>query len=339
MERMDYTIFGGPGGPRVSTLALGALPFGARVDEPTSFAILDRFREAGGTFLDTADCYCFWIEGATGRESEDLLGRWLAARGCRDEMVIATKLGAQPDPALGPTWPRNAEGLSAATVRQAAEGSMRRLGTDHLDVLFSHIEDRSVMFYETVGAYAELIAEGKVTVAGVSNHTTSHVKAARAAAAELGVPGYTAVQQRHGYLRALPAASFSSPQEAADDELLAMVRAGEMSMMAYSALLEGALVREDRPLPRQYQSPENAARVAALWRIADEAGVTRTQLALAWLLRGETPIVPVVGVSSVAQLDEALGALTVPETAVAALAVAAQEAVGRQLESAARSRS
>jgi aryl-alcohol dehydrogenase-like predicted oxidoreductase len=324
---MDYLIFGGPGGPRVSTLALGALGFGTNVDEATSFAILDRFREAGGTFLDTADCYSFWIDGATGRESEELLGRWLAARGCRDELAIATKLGAQPDPALGPTWPRNAEGLSAATVRAAAEGSLKRLGTDHVDVLFSHIEDPSVMFYETVGAFAELMAEGKVTVAGVSNHTTSHVKAARAAAQEMGVPGYTAVQQRHGYLRALPGASFPSPQEAADDELLALVHGAELSMMAYSALLAGAIVREDRPLTRQYQSPENAARLAALWRVADQAGVTRTQLALAWLLRGGTPIVPVLGVSSVAQLDEALGALTVPPDAIAALATAADEAV------------
>ena len=90
-----------PDGPRVSTLALGTMMFGTKIDEPTSFAILDRFREAGGTFLDTADCYAFWVEGATGHESEELVGRWLAARGCREEMVISTKLGAQPNPELG----------------------------------------------------------------------------------------------------------------------------------------------------------------------------------------------------------------------------------------------
>jgi aryl-alcohol dehydrogenase-like predicted oxidoreductase len=272
--------------------------------------------------LDTADCYAFWVDGATGHESEDLVGRWLTARGCRDEMAIATKLGAQPDPALGSAWPRNTEGLSAPTVRAAAEGSLKRLGTERVEVLFSHIEDTSVQFDQTIGAFAELIAEGKVAVAGVSNHPTSRVKRARAAAEALGVPGYTAVQQRHGYLRALAGATFSSPQETADDELLAMVRGGELSMMAYSTLLEGSLVREDRPLPPQYQSPENEQRLKALWRVADEAGVSRTQLGLAWLLRGDPAIAPVVGVSSVAQLDDVLGALDVPRDAVAALAEA-----------------
>jgi aryl-alcohol dehydrogenase-like predicted oxidoreductase len=323
MKRMDHTTFGGPGGPRVSTLALGTMLFGTTIDEATSFALLDRFREAGGTLLDTADCYAFWCDGATGRESEDLLGRWLASRGCRDEMAIATKLGAQPNPAFDAPWPRNAEGLSAPAVRAAAEGSLKRLGTDHVEVLFSHIEDTSVTFHETVAAFAELIAEGKVAIAGVSNHPTSRVRRARAVAEELGVPGYTAVQQRHAYLRALPSASFSAPQEPADDELLAMVRSGELSMMAYSTALEGSLAREDRPLKRQYQSPANEARLRALWRVADEAGVTRTQLALAWLLRGDTPMVPIVGVSSVTQLDEALGALDVPQDVVAALAEAA----------------
>ena len=332
---MEYTTFGGLTGPQVSTLALGVMMFGTTTDEATAVAILDRFREAGGTFLDTADCYAFWVDGASGHESEELLGRWLASRGCRDEMAISTKLGAQPDPAFAAPWPRNAEGLSAPVVRAAAEGSLARLGTDHVEVLFSHIEDTSVTFPETVGAFAELIAEGKVAVAGVSNHPTSRVKRARAAAEALGVPGYTAVQQRHAYLRALPGAGFSSPQETADDELLAMVRDGEVSMMAYATLLEGALVRPDRPLPPQYQSPENETRLSTLWRVADEAGVTRTQLALAWLLRGDPAIVPVVGVSSVAQLDDALGALDVPQDVVTALTDAVTEAVAEAVGAAA----
>jgi aryl-alcohol dehydrogenase-like predicted oxidoreductase len=325
MGAMDTMTFGGPTGPRVSMLALGTMMFGTKTDEATSFAILDRFREAGGTFLDTADCYAFWVDGATGHESETLVGRWLAARGCRDEMVIATKLGAQPNPEFGTVWPRNAEGLSAPAIHAAAEGSLKRLGTEHIEVLFAHIEDLSVTFDETVGAFAELIASGEIAVAGVSNHPTTRVKRARAAAAELGVPGYTAVQQRHGFLRARPDASFTSPQEPADDELLAMVRDGELSMMAYSTLLEGALVREDRPLPRQYQSPENERRVKALWWVADEAGVSRTALGLAWLMRGDPAIVPVVGVSSVAQLDDVLGAVDVPREVVAALAAAVAE--------------
>ncbi|NUR62315.1 MAG: aldo/keto reductase [Catenulispora sp.] len=326
---MEYTNLGGPGGPRISTLALGVMTFGAVVEEATSFAILDRFREAGGTFIDTADCYCFWIEGRTGRESEELLGRWLAARGCRDDVVLSTKVGAQPDPALAGTWPRNAEGLSNATVRAAADGSLERLRTDHVEILFAHIQDLSVELRETVGAFAELITDGKIGAAGVSNHPTSVIRTARAAAAELAVPPYTAVQQRHSFLRPRPGASFYGygPQVAADEELLALVRTSpDLSMMAYSFLIEGALVREDRPLPWQYDTAQNQARRQALWRVAAEAGVTRTQLALAWLLRGETDIVPIIGVSSVAQLDDALGALDVPPDAVAELVEAAEEA-------------
>ena len=324
---MEYTIFGGPDGPQVSTLALGAMMFGTTIDEPASFAILDRFREAGGTFLDTADCYAFWIDGrhrprergaartlAGGprlpRRDGDLhQARRPAGPGAR------TDLAAQRRGALGTGRPRS---------RGRQPG---RLGTDHVEVLFSHIEDQSVTFDETAGAFAELIAEGKVAVAGVSNHPTSRMKRARAAADELGVPGYTAVQQRHGYLRALPGASFSSPQEPADDELLAMVRAGELSMMAYSTLLEGALVREDRPLARQYQSPENELRRQG--PVARRRGGRRDAHAAGAGLaaEGEPAIVPVLGVSSVAQLDDGLGAVDVPRDAVRALAEAALAAL------------
>lgn len=326
---MDYTIFGGPTGPRVSSLALGALPFGAVVDAETSFAILDRFREAGGTFLDTADCYCFWIDGCTGYESEDLLGRWLASRGCRDEFVIATKVGAQPDPALAGSWPRNAEGLSPRALRAGVEGSLRRLGTDRVDVLFAHIQDLAVEVRDTVEAFGSLVADGKTVQVGVSNHPTSMIRSARAAAADLAVPGYVAVQQRHSYLRPRPGADFYGygPQVAADDELLALVRESEdLSLMAYSTLIEGALVREDRPLPWQYDTTENQHRRRELWRVAAEAGVTRAQLAYAALLHGPTEIVPVMGVSSVAQLDDALAAFDVPADVLTELAAVEAEA-------------
>ncbi|HTJ70377.1 MAG TPA: aldo/keto reductase [Actinospica sp.] len=327
---MEYTALGGPDGPRVSTLCLGALPFGSALDEATSYAILDRFRKAGGTFLDTANCYSFWREGCTGRESESLLGRWLAARAdARTEMVIGTKLGAQPITPTTPgsgstegalTWSRTAEGLSRKSVAAAAEGSLARLGVERLDVLFAHIEDRNVELAETVAAFAELIARGTVGTAGVSNHPTSRIRQARAAAVELGVPGYRVVQQRHSFLRPKPGASFTN-QEAADDELIAYVaEQPDLSLMSFSSLQEGAFVRDDRPVAHQYQSKENEIRIRELKYVAAQAGVTPNQLALAWLLRGAPAVIPVLGVSSVAQLDEALGAYDVPADAIAVLA-------------------
>ncbi|MBY8853190.1 aldo/keto reductase, partial [Saccharothrix sp. MB29] len=122
----------------VCALCLGTLPFGKFVDEETSFAIMDRFVEAGGTFLDTANNYVFW-DGGTGDESEEVVGRWLAARGNRDEVVVATKVGARPrTPGTGL---ENAEGLAGDVVRSAAEASLKRLGTDRIDLYYSHVED------------------------------------------------------------------------------------------------------------------------------------------------------------------------------------------------------
>lgn len=132
---------GGPSGPVVSALCLGALPFGTTVDEKTSFAILDRFVEAGGDLIDTADNYAFWAPGGTGDESESTVGRWLASRRLYDKVVISTKVGARPTvPGSGL---ETAEGLSAPVIRKAAEASLRRLGTDRIDLYWTHIEDRS----------------------------------------------------------------------------------------------------------------------------------------------------------------------------------------------------
>src|ERR1700761_8812952 len=124
--------------------------FGTATDEATSFAILDRYVEAGGTFIDTADSYGYWFNGGQGGESEELLGRWRRSRGVGDEIVIATKLGARPL-APGTTFIDNPEGLSAGVIRESAERSLDRLGLSRLDVLYAHIEDPAVPLAETGG--------------------------------------------------------------------------------------------------------------------------------------------------------------------------------------------
>src|SRR4051794_40808711 len=148
-------------GTGVSALCLGAMLFGTRTDEKTAFALLDRFVEAGGTLIDTADNYAFWEEGGAGGESETVLGRWLADRGARDQVVISTKVGAQPT-VPGTSWRESGEGLSPSAIRSAIEGSLRRLGTDHVEGYWAHVEDRTVPLEETVDPFASLAEEGTV---------------------------------------------------------------------------------------------------------------------------------------------------------------------------------
>ncbi|GHB95047.1 aldo/keto reductase [Streptomyces rochei] len=300
---------GGLSGPLVSALCLGALPFGTTVDQKTSFAILDRFVEAGGDLVDTADNYAFWAPGGTGDESERTIGRWLADRRRYDDVVISTKVGARPT--VPGTSLETAEGLSAPVIRKAAEDSLRRLGTDRIDVYWTHIEDRSVPLEETLGALDGLVGDGKVGVLGCSNHATWRTERARATSRAHGWTGYTCVQQRYSYLQ--PRLDIGLPEGGhvhATAELLDYVRAEpDLTLMAYSSLLSGAYTRPDKSLPAAYDHPGTGQRLTALREVAAELGATVNQVVLAWLLGGDPPVIPIVGVSSVEQLDEALGAV------------------------------
>ncbi|MFH8347315.1 aldo/keto reductase [Streptomyces sp. NPDC018045] len=313
---MRYRTLDGGRGPEVSALCLGALPFGTTVGEPASFAILDRFAEAGGTFVDTANNYACWVPGATGDESELLLGRWLRSRGARDRTVLATKVGARPDPSRGPEWPANREGLGEKAVRDGVDGSLRRLGTDRVDLYYAHVDDRDVPLEETVGALAGLVRDGTVGVLGASNHATWRLAEARYLAGARGLPGYRAVQQRHTYLRPRHDAD-SGLQRETDEELLDYAAAHEdLTLLGYSTLMHGGYARPERPLPERYDHPGTVARLRVLHEVAAEAGATVNQVVLAWLMGGRVPVVPVLGVSSVTQLDECLAALDLQLDAV-----------------------
>ncbi|MGV9455595.1 aldo/keto reductase [Streptomyces sp. NPDC003635] len=297
----------------VSVLALGAMLFGSATDEETSFAVLDRYVEAGGTFIDTSDNYAFWVDGGQGGQSEELLGRWRRSRGIGDEIVIATKLGARPL-APGTSYVDNPEGLSAKVVREAAERSRERLGVEKIDLLYAHIEDHRVPLEETVEGFAELVAEGTVGLLGASNHAAWRVERARALAAAAGLPGYQVLQYQHSHLRP----RFDVPSELFPDgslghagaELLGYLRAEpDLTLVAYSPLLAGAYTRPDKPLPRDYDHPGTPARLKVLREVAREAGATVNQVVLAWQIGGELPVIPLAGASSVAQLEENLAAV------------------------------
>lgn len=304
-------------GTAVSALCLGAMWLGTKVDEPTSFAVLDRFTERGGTLIDTADNYAHWLDGGKGGESETVIGRWLAARGARDRVVLSTKVGGQPVEPDGAI-----EGLSGQAIRAALDASLRRLGTDHLDVYWAHIEDRSVPLDETVDAFAEAVESGKVGVLGASNHATWQVERARTLGRAADRPAYACLQLRYSYLqpRVWPRLPHLGHLHATEETLDYLRCQPDLTLWAYNSLLAGGYTRPDKPIQPAYDHPGTAKRLAALDQVAEEIGATRNQVVLAWLL-ANPQVIPLIGVSTVAQLDELLDAadLVLTDVQLAAL--------------------
>jgi aryl-alcohol dehydrogenase-like predicted oxidoreductase len=303
----------------VSKIALGAMLMGTSVDEDTSFEILDRYLERGGTFIDTADNYAYWLTGSQGGESEQLLGRWLQSRGVGDEILIATKTGGRPaEPTTGISL--ETAGLAPDVVRESVRRSLANLGRERLDLYYAHIPDSAVPIEDEVATFGELVADGLIGAWGLSNHWMWQVERARGAAAASGVPGFAALQYHHSYLRArVDQASMRSP-----DGQLGVVTGDHLSylrahpgvpLVAYTPLLSGAYVRDDKPPGETYQHPGNQSRLDALAIVTKEAEATANQVVLSWLMDGDLPIIPLVGVSSVAQLDELMDAIDLTLTA------------------------
>jgi aryl-alcohol dehydrogenase-like predicted oxidoreductase len=290
----------------MAEIVLGAMEFGTRIDEATSFAILDRFVERGGRWIDTANNYCFWQHpSGLGGQSEEVIGRWLAARpGQRDRVLISTKMGAQP------TGPGAREGLAPPVVRTAIEQSLRRLGVERADLYWAHVEDRAVPIEEVVDVFGEIVTRGAATRIGASNHPAWRVERARRLAAERGVPAWTAMQLRHSYAQPRPGAPLiSTGHRTVFPETLDYVRGDPaLDLWAYSTLLSGGYVRADRPLEEAYDHPGTARRLTALAGVAGDLGVTRNQVVLAWLLGGDPAVWPIVGASTVDRIDEVLDA-------------------------------
>ncbi|MEU4421990.1 aldo/keto reductase [Actinoplanes sp. NPDC024001] len=312
-------------GEQVSKLALGAMQMGNATDEQTSFRILDRYAEIGGSFLDTADCYEWWSEpGSRGGHSEELLGRWMRAGNRRDDVFLATKGSAVPEhsPDLWAAdgtanWDlarRTFAGAGADTLRHALDGSLRRLGTDHVDLYYVHVDDRSTPLEETLEALAGLVTAGKVRYLGWSNVRTWRLEAIRQLCDRYGWPAPVAVQQQHSYLRRRAGLDNASIVDAEQWDYLATHR--DLTLVAYSPILKG--VYDDPARQREhwmmesYAGPDTDARLAAVTELAGEVGVTPNQLVLAWHLhQSEPPVVPLIGPRTFEQFENLLPALDV----------------------------
>jgi len=290
----------GRSGVDVSIYCLGAMYFGSRNDRATSYRMLDRYVDAGGSFIDTANIYAWWVEGFRGGESETLLGEWMRARGNRDHLFIASKVGFQYDDVT--------RGLSAAQIEAECEKSLRRMGVDAIDLYYAHVDDRNTPMHETMEAFDRLVRAGKVRFIGASNFMAYQLERAHTLSKQNGWPDYVCLQQRYTYLRPKPGASLD-PQLSLTDETIDYCRANQVTILAYSSLLSGAYTRPDRPLPEQYRGPDADARLAVLREVAATHNATPNQVILAWLTQQEPPIIPVMAASSDAQMSENLAAL------------------------------
>lgn len=292
-------------GEMVSSLCLGAMYFGTRQNKEESFALLDQYMEAGGNFIDTANIYAYWVPNGNGGESETVVGQWIKARGNRDEVLIATKVGFDYQDV-----PRS---LKANIIEEECNKSLKRLGLETIDLYYAHNDDRSTPLDETLEAFHRLVQAGKVRYIGASNYLAWRLEEARLTSQQNEWPTYQCIQQRHTYLRKKPGTNFY-PQVAVNDDLLDYCRNRDITLLAYSALLSGAYVREDRPFEHKYLSQDTDNRLAALKSVAAETNATLNQVILAWMLRNHPPAIPLIAASSKDQMDENLAALEITLT-------------------------
>jgi aryl-alcohol dehydrogenase-like predicted oxidoreductase len=306
-------------GETVSEFCLGCMMMGTAMDEASSFEVLDHFFESGGDFVDTANCYAWWMGKGEfiGDESENVLGRWMKTRKNRSDVFLATKVGARlKDPynirdANGdPEWGRvrsEYEGLSASVIRKGVEDSLRRLGTDYIDLYYTHVFDERTPLEETMKVLDKLVKEGKVRFIGCSNIITQQIRRANEICEREGFISYAAMQQEFSYLHPIEGADTGITAHG-DSEMFSFAEESGMAFLAYSPLLKG--IYSDRAKREQYynwhlyDSEYNRKKLDLVEAVSSRLGVSGNQLVLAWMLRREPRIIPILGFSRKEQYYE-----------------------------------
>ncbi|MFG2476562.1 aldo/keto reductase [Streptomyces fagopyri] len=281
----------------VFPLALGGNVFGWTADEAQSFAVLDAYTAGGGNFVDTADSYSAWVPGNRGGESETIIGKWFAARGNRSDVVLATKVGAHPQ----------YKGLAPDTIRAAADASLRRLGTDHIDLYYTHFDDTSVPVEEIIGTLDELVRAGKVREIGASNLSAERLAESLEFSDREGLARYTVLQPHYNLVSR---DTYEGPLEEVAS------RTG-LAAVPYFALAAGFLTGKYRPGTSvdsaraegagKHLGTERGPRVLdALDEVARAHDVPVATIALAWLAARPTVAAPIASARTVEQLPALL---------------------------------
>jgi aryl-alcohol dehydrogenase-like predicted oxidoreductase len=286
------------------------MQWGWTANEEESFTVMDAFVEAGGNFIDTADVYSRWAEGNPGGISEQIIGRWMKARGNRGAIVLATK-------ARGRMWDGpNGEGLSRAHLIRACEDSLRRLDTDYIDLYQTHWFDADTPIDETLAALDDLVCAGKVRYVGCSNYPAWRLAKALWASDKLGLARYDSLQPHYNLAYR---AEF-------ERELKPLCEEDRIGVIPYSPLAGGFLTgkyRRDNVPPsaradgiqKRYFNDRGFAIVEKLAEVGTARNLSIPQTALAWLLTQPVITAPIIGANSVEQLAECLGAAGVRLTA------------------------
>jgi aryl-alcohol dehydrogenase-like predicted oxidoreductase len=285
----------------VAPLCLGGNVFGWTADEEMSFRLLDGLVEAGLNFIDTADVYSKWAPGHHGGESETIIGDWLKRRGKRDDVIIATKVGSEMAP--------RKKGLSKAYILRAADESLRRLGTDYIDLYQSHRDDPDTPIEETLEAYGALIKAGKVRAIGASNFTAERLAASLEASARHGLPRYETLQPEYNLM-----------MRDFEKELAPLCARHEVGVIPYFGLASGFLTGKYRSKADLKQSPrgedveaylnERGFKVlTALDAVAERRSATPAQVALAWLMT--KVVAPIASATNPKQLDDLIASVRV----------------------------
>jgi aryl-alcohol dehydrogenase-like predicted oxidoreductase len=285
---------------KIAPLMLGGNVFGWTADEPTSFRILDAFLDAGFNAIDTADSYSSFAPGHKGGESETVLGNWMAARKNRSKVVMATKCAM-----LAPH-----KGLSKTSILSAVEDSLRRLKTDYIDLYQAHYDDEGTPQEETLGAFDQLIRQGKVRAIGASNFTGARLKSALDISRKKKLASYVTLQPHYNLI---DRAGFEGDQQP-------VCVAEKIAVIPYFSLASGFLTGKYRSAddkkksPRgggmdKYLNPRGLRILAALDEVSARHKASQAQVALAWLLTRPAVAAPIASATSVAQLTDILGAV------------------------------
>ena len=278
----------------VHPLCLGSNIFGAAATEAQSHLVMDAYRSHGGNFIDTADMYNQWIDGHVGGESESVIGSWMKSRGNRADMVIATKVSKMD----------RRPGLSAKNIIAACEESLNRLQTDYIDLYYSHSDDETVSLEETLGAYAQLIAEGKVRYIAASNFTPARVRESIKFSEDNNLPSYIAVQDLYNLV----------DRTTYEGEMAGTVADLGISNIPFYGIARGFLtgkyrpgvteVDSMRPAALVYTTDKNYAILTAMDEIAQAHNAPLGAIALGWLRAQPTVSAPIASARTVPQLEE-----------------------------------